>query len=117
MGSSELDDRNRQILHLLQQNARSISTENIGRQIGIAALTVRNRLKKMEGAGIIRGYHPEIDYDNWCIEIDLTRSGLAFDENGRHPPRTLSLEGSSNRREMRSVRVTEVQSMWPSRRS
>ncbi|QSW98919.1 Lrp/AsnC family transcriptional regulator [Haloterrigena alkaliphila] len=35
----------------------------IGEQIGVAASTVRNRINKMEDAGIIRGYHPEIDYD------------------------------------------------------
>lgn len=63
MGSYELDERDRQILHLLQQDARSISTETIGEQIGVAASTVRNRINKMENAGIIRGYHPEIDYN------------------------------------------------------
>ncbi|GAB3665359.1 Lrp/AsnC family transcriptional regulator [Halopiger thermotolerans] len=63
MVSYELDQRDRQILHLLQTNARSISTETIGEEIGIAASTVRNRINKMEDAGIIRGYHPEIDYN------------------------------------------------------
>lgn len=63
MGSYELDERDRQILHHLQQNARGVSTETIGERIGVAASTVRNRINKMEDAGIIRGYHPEIDYN------------------------------------------------------
>lgn len=63
MASYEVDERDRQILHLLQRNARSISTEAIGERIGIAASTVRNRINKMEDAGIIQGYHPEIDYN------------------------------------------------------
>lgn len=63
MGSDELDETDRQILHLLQENARSVSTEAIGEKVGVAASTVRNRINKMEDSGIIQGYHPEIDYD------------------------------------------------------
>ena len=63
MRSHDLDDIDRQILHLLQRDARSISTESIGSEVGVAASTVRNRINKMEDAGVIRGYHPEIDYD------------------------------------------------------
>lgn len=29
----------------------------------MAASTVRHRIGKMQDAGIIRGFHPEIDYD------------------------------------------------------
>lgn len=63
MGSHELDEVDRQILHLLQQDARSTSTEAMGDEVGVAASTVRNRINRMEDAGVIRGYYPEIDYD------------------------------------------------------
>ncbi|WP_435177009.1 AsnC family protein [Halorussus sp. AFM4] len=40
MGSYELDDVDRRILHLLQQDSRGTSTETIGDQVGVAASTV-----------------------------------------------------------------------------
>lgn len=46
-------DVDRQILHLLQGNARGVNTETIGQEVGVAASTVRNRLDEMEEADVI----------------------------------------------------------------
>lgn len=51
-----IDPLNWKILKLLQTNARQSNAE-IGRQVGISSPAVSERIKKMEDAGIISGYH------------------------------------------------------------
>ena len=53
---SGLDHTGWQILRLLQENARLSFTE-IGRQVGLSAPAVAERVRKLEDAGIISGYH------------------------------------------------------------
>ncbi len=52
----------RQILNILQQDAR-ISNAEIARQIGLAPSAVLERVKKLEERGVIRGYATEINAD------------------------------------------------------
>lgn len=54
-----IDSLNWKILKRLQSNAR-MSNAEIGRQVGISSPAVSERIKKMEDAGIIRGYHAHI---------------------------------------------------------
>lgn len=54
-----MDALNWKILKCLQLNARQSSAE-IGRQVGISSPAVSERIKKLEDAGIIRGYHAHI---------------------------------------------------------
>ena len=51
-----IDDLNWKILKHLQKNAR-LSSAEIGRQIGMSSPAVSERIKKMEDASIIHGYH------------------------------------------------------------
>ncbi|HLT53062.1 MAG TPA: Lrp/AsnC family transcriptional regulator [Flavobacteriaceae bacterium] len=51
-----MDSLNWKILNSLQRKARQSNTE-IGRQVGISSPAVSERIKKMEDAGIIEGYH------------------------------------------------------------
>ena len=55
-----LDAIDLQILDLLQDNAR-IPQAEIARVVGLAPSAVLERLRKLEGRGVIRGYaaHPE----------------------------------------------------------
>ena len=62
MDDTPLDDVDRSILHQLQLNARQTDTE-IAEKVDVTSTTVRNRLDKLEGGGVIRGYHPEINYE------------------------------------------------------
>ncbi|MCO8244599.1 MULTISPECIES: AsnC family transcriptional regulator [unclassified Haladaptatus] len=62
MSHDTLDDVDRGILHLLQEDARNMTTTEIGDAVGVSASTVGNRLQRLEEAGVIRGYHPQIDY-------------------------------------------------------
>ncbi len=54
-----IDQLNRRILECLQKNAR-FSHAEIGRIVGISSPAVNERIKKMEDAGVIRGYRTEV---------------------------------------------------------
>ncbi|WP_254810537.1 Lrp/AsnC family transcriptional regulator [Natronosalvus amylolyticus] len=62
MDDLQIDDVDRSILHQLQLNARQTDTE-IAEKVDVTSTTVRNRLDKLEDKGVIRGYHPEINYE------------------------------------------------------
>lgn len=55
-----LDEVGWQLLHALQQNARLSYTE-LGQRIGLSLPAVAERVRKMEEAGIITGYHAEVN--------------------------------------------------------
>jgi Lrp/AsnC family transcriptional regulator, leucine-responsive regulatory protein len=62
MSQDTLDEVDRGILHLLQQDARNTTTTEMGEAVGVSASTVGNRLQRLENEGIVKGYHPQIDY-------------------------------------------------------
>ncbi len=55
-----INDIDRQILNIIQQDAR-ITNAEIARQVGLAASAVLERVKKLEERGIIRGYSADLD--------------------------------------------------------
>ncbi len=55
-----LDDLGWNILDLLQQNAR-LSCAELGRRVGLSTPAVTERVRRMEEAGIITGYHASVD--------------------------------------------------------
>ncbi|WP_321418580.1 Lrp/AsnC family transcriptional regulator [uncultured Desulfobacter sp.] len=57
---SLLDNIGEQILQELSENAR-ISFSELGRKVGLSSPAVTERVKKMEEAGIIKGYKTVID--------------------------------------------------------
>jgi Lrp/AsnC family transcriptional regulator for asnA, asnC and gidA len=56
----ELDDTDRKILRALQADARKPFSE-IAREIDMSSATVHDRVNRMEEAGVIRGYHADVD--------------------------------------------------------
>jgi Lrp/AsnC family leucine-responsive transcriptional regulator len=58
----ELDKTSWSILASLQENARA-SFADIGREVGLSAPAVAERMIKLEEAGIIKGYRIEVDYE------------------------------------------------------
>lgn len=63
MGGDELDSVDKGILYLLQENARTNTTTEIAKKVGVSSSTVGNRINKLEELGVITGYHPTIDYE------------------------------------------------------
>jgi Lrp/AsnC family leucine-responsive transcriptional regulator len=56
----EVDDKSWKILELIQQDGR-IALKALAREIGLSLPATSERLKKLEDAGIVRGYRAEID--------------------------------------------------------
>lgn len=63
MKDGKLDRVDKSILYHLQQDARRTSSNDIAKKLDLSSSTVRTRINKLEEAGIIRGYHINIDYD------------------------------------------------------
>jgi len=63
MRNGELDSVDKRILYHLQQNARDVSSSDIGEALELSPSTIRTRLNKLEESGIVRGYHVDIDYE------------------------------------------------------
>lgn len=57
----KIDPLNWKILNCLQVNARSSNAE-IGRRVGISSPAVSERIKKLEDAGVISGYHAHVSH-------------------------------------------------------
>jgi Lrp/AsnC family leucine-responsive transcriptional regulator len=55
-----IDPADARILQILNKNAR-ISTAELARKIGLSAPSVAERMKRLEEAGIIEGYHTRIN--------------------------------------------------------
>ncbi len=55
-----LDSTGWQLLQALQQDAR-LSYTQLGQRVGLTAPAVAERVRKMEDAGIISGYHAEVN--------------------------------------------------------
>lgn len=54
-----IDDKDREILTILQQNAR-ISNAEIARQVGMAPSAILERIRRLEASGVIQGYETRI---------------------------------------------------------
>ena len=55
-----MDDRDRQILSALQENARATLGE-IAEAVRLSPSSVHDRVRKLEQAGVIRGYRAQVD--------------------------------------------------------
>lgn len=67
----DLDAVDRSIIYLLQRDARHKTVKEIADKVGVSTSTVRNRINRLEEDGIIKGYHPEIDYEAVNLPLQL----------------------------------------------
>ena len=58
--NSTLDRTDRAIVALLQENAR-LSNKEIAGRVGIAQSTCSERIRRLENAGVFRGFHADVD--------------------------------------------------------
>ena len=60
LSDPQLDATNSQLIAALQVDAR-LSLAELGRRVGLTAPAVGERLARLEEAGVIRGYHADVD--------------------------------------------------------
>jgi Lrp/AsnC family transcriptional regulator, regulator for asnA, asnC and gidA len=65
---TEIDKLDRQILSILMRNAKKPYTD-IAKQLYVSGGTIHVRMKKMEDAGIVKGYNLSIDYSRLGYDI------------------------------------------------
>jgi Lrp/AsnC family leucine-responsive transcriptional regulator len=78
-----LDDRDRRILALIQRDAKLPQAE-IARRVGLSAAAVNERLKKLENAGVIRGFAALVDPH--AVGVPVTAFVEVFIEHPRLEP-------------------------------
>ncbi|WP_435360372.1 AsnC family transcriptional regulator [Haloarchaeobius sp. DFWS5] len=86
-----LDEIDRRILHALMDDARNTSASTLGSAAGVSGATIRNRIHKLEAAGIIRGYTTQVDFELtggrltnlYLCDVPITdREALAHEARG-----------------------------------
>lgn len=87
-----LDEIDRQIVDLLRQHAR-LSYADVGKQVALSASQCHRRVRALEQAGVIAGYHAAVDraalgypLDIWVsvhLRIDDSSTLAAFEETVR----------------------------------
>jgi Lrp/AsnC family leucine-responsive transcriptional regulator len=77
----QIDEKDRQILNLLMENAR-ISYADIAKAVGMKSPSVIDRIKRLEQIGIIKGYSADIDYKKLGDDINAF-IGVSID-NAKH---------------------------------
>lgn len=60
MSSSKLDQIDRKVLDILQDNAK-ITNAQLSKEIGLSPAPTLERVKKLETSGIIQSYHAKLD--------------------------------------------------------
>lgn len=76
-----MDEHDRRILNTLSMDAR-ISARQLGMRLGISTVTVIDRMRKMEKAGIIAGYTTRLDHERLgytltaVIEVATNKAGI-----------------------------------------
>ena len=75
-----MDQIDEKILNLMKGNAR-ISYQELGDALGMSRVAAKKRVKKLEAAGIIRGYNTAIYRDDEVtVMIDITTVDGSFDK-------------------------------------
>lgn len=69
LGDSQLDDIDRRILAQLQEDCKAPLAQ-VGKRVGLSAPSVMERIRKLEEAGILRGYHALVDSRK--VGLDVT---------------------------------------------
>lgn len=98
--SIRLDEVNRRIIHALMGDARNTSAPMIADEVGVSPATIRNRIAQLEDAGIIRGYHANVDFDAADGMLSTLYVGTApIEERARIAQQARTITGVVNVRE------------------
>ncbi|MFC6770082.1 winged helix-turn-helix transcriptional regulator [Halorubrum pallidum] len=111
--SLQIDTIDEKILYYLTEEARHTSAPDIAEKVDVSAPTVRNRIRRLEEEGVIRGYHADVDYQK--VDGRLTNHYVCSTGNRDREEmaqRVLDVPGVINVREIMSgkgdLRITVV---------
>jgi Lrp/AsnC family leucine-responsive transcriptional regulator len=74
----KVDDRDKSILSALQENARA-TLADVAARVGLSASSVYERVRKLEQAGVIKGYRAEIDPESLGLFVTALVSVMPLD--------------------------------------
>jgi len=101
MSPVSLDSVDRGILYALQRDARNTTIAEIAAEVDVSSSTVRNRIERLEDAGVIEGYYPKINYEKAAFPLHvLFICSAPAEERGRLASEALDSRGVVDVREM-----------------
>ncbi|MDS0282621.1 Lrp/AsnC family transcriptional regulator [Haloarcula onubensis] len=99
----QIDTVDERILYYLTEEARHTSAPDIAEQVNRSAPTVRNRIRRLEEAGVISGYHAHVEYERVDGRLtDLLVCSTSATERQELAQRVLDVAGVVNVREIMS---------------
>lgn len=94
MANETIDDVDKAILYALQKDARNTSSGDIAERTETSDSTVRKRIRRLEGDGVIKGYSASVDYQKSGYPLRmLLYCTAAIPERGDLVPEILEIEG------------------------
>ncbi|MCO6487924.1 MAG: Lrp/AsnC ligand binding domain-containing protein [Phaeodactylibacter sp.] len=87
---TEIDKLDRQILSILMENSKKAYTD-IAKQLYVSGGTIHVRMKKLEEAGIVKGYNLTVDYNKLGYDI-CAFLGIYLDKSSLYDDVALELE-------------------------
>ncbi len=87
---TEIDKLDRQILSILMRNSKKAYTD-IAKQLYVSGGTIHVRMKKLEEAGIVKGYNLMVDYNKLGYDI-CAFLGIYLDKSSLYDDVALELE-------------------------
>ena len=101
MSPVSLDSVDRGILYALQRDARNTTIAEIAAEVDVSSSTVRNRIERLEDAGVIEGYYPKINYEKAAFPLHvLFICSAPAEDRGRLASEALESRGVVDVREM-----------------
>jgi Lrp/AsnC family transcriptional regulator for asnA, asnC and gidA len=86
----DIDDLDRKILSILMRNGKKPYTE-IGQELYVSGGTIHVRMKKLEEAGIVRGYNLIVDYEKLGYDV-VSFLGIYLDKSSLYDEVAKELE-------------------------
>lgn len=87
---SDIDSLDKQILAILMHNAKKAYTD-IAKQLYVSGGTIHVRMKKLEDAGIVKGYHLSVDPSKLGYDI-CAFLGIYLDKSSLYDDVAMELE-------------------------
>ena len=101
----QIDEIDRRVLYELMADARGTSAPAVAKAVDVSPATIRNRIDRLEEAGIITGYHATVDFeaaDGRLTNLYLCNAPVA--ERESYASKVRAIPGVINVRELMTGR-------------